>query len=35
MTVDLLGVLLFEDEDDLNGNEVVGVVVVRENESWS
>jgi len=35
MTIDLLGVLLFENEDDLNGNEVVGIVVVRKNESWS
>jgi hypothetical protein len=32
MTVDLLRILLLEDEDDLDGDEIVGIVVMRKNE---
>lgn len=32
MAVDLLGVVLLEDKNDLDGDEVVWIVVMREDE---
>lgn len=34
MRVDLLRILLFETEDELYGNEIVGIVRVRFDECW-